>query len=134
MNGAKFTPGPYFMRGNSVYSRSPQSVDPAAFRGLDKPEINDPNLGDLYLIAESVAHEPTRRLLTHAPHLYFALKLMIAAEETVARNSFAEGDRFDDEIWRQEDPETFARVQQARRAIEWVDGTHMAAQAKEIPS
>lgn len=65
MTGA--TPGPWFEHGYSVYAPTPQDV-PAGFRGFNEPEIPGG-----YLIAESIPHDATRRLIACAPDLLAAL-------------------------------------------------------------
>ena len=64
------TPGPWFDQGYSVYSATPQDL-PAGFRGFKEPEIPGG-----YLIAESIPHDATRRLIAAAPDLLAALRMV----------------------------------------------------------
>lgn len=62
-------PGPWREHGTAVYADTPQPVDHSHYRGFDRPE------GDRgYLIAESIPHAPTRRLIAAAPDLFLAAK------------------------------------------------------------
>jgi hypothetical protein len=65
-------PGPYREIGSAIYANSPQPVDPTMFRGFTEPE------GDRgYLIAESIPHDGTRRLLTASPEVLDALEQLL---------------------------------------------------------
>lgn len=66
------TPGPWRAVGCSVYADSPQDVDPSRFRGFREPE--EPHG---YLIAESIPHDATRRLIAAAPELLAALSDLV---------------------------------------------------------
>lgn len=61
----QFTRAPWHEHGYAVYADVPQDVDHGFFRGFEQPE------GDRgYLVAESIPHAPTRRLIADAPLLY----------------------------------------------------------------
>ena len=67
---ASHTPGPYVQSGTAIYAATPQDVDHRAYRGFDDIEPGAPG----YLIAESIPHGPTRKMLTGAPEALAALQ------------------------------------------------------------
>jgi hypothetical protein len=69
------TPGPWFEQGYSVYAPTPQDVPERGFRGFREPEIPGG-----YLIAESIPHDATRRLIAAAPDLLAALEGLMPAD------------------------------------------------------
>jgi len=72
LDPTKPVPGPYYDGEVGIYADHPQPVDHTRFRGFALPEPNAPGGG--FLIAESIPHEPTRKMLTAAPDLLDALE------------------------------------------------------------
>lgn len=68
------TPGPWVERGYSVYADTPQDVDYSRFRGFNEKEARD-GVEVGYLIAESIPHNATRRLIAAAPDLLDACRV-----------------------------------------------------------
>lgn len=71
----KPVPGPYYDGEVGIYADHPQPVDHTRFRGFASPEPNAPGGG--FLIAESIPHGPTRKMLAAAPELLAALEAMM---------------------------------------------------------
>lgn len=68
------TPGPWTECGYSVYAEAPQNVDSSRFRGFDEKETRE-GVEVGYLIAESIPHDATRRLIAAAPDLLDACRV-----------------------------------------------------------
>lgn len=64
-------PGPYYDGEVGIYADHPQPVDHSRFRGFASPEPHAPGGG--FLIAESIPHGPTRKMLAAAPDMLAAL-------------------------------------------------------------
>lgn len=73
---SKHTPGPWTDYGFSVYAETPQDIRHDLYRGFDEKEFwNGSECG--FLIAESIPHKETRRLIAAAPDLLEALEAAI---------------------------------------------------------
>jgi hypothetical protein len=76
------TPGPWKAVGQAVYAETPQDIDHSRHHGYDEREP------DGFLIAESIPHEATARLIAAAPDLLAALEQVA---EWAARHDTVEG-------------------------------------------
>ena len=74
----KPTEGPYYdcPESNAITCETPQDVDHNRFGGFNKPDYDG-----RYLIAESIPHGPTRRLLAKSWDMREALKMVNAMAE-----------------------------------------------------
>lgn len=70
------TPGPYLEYRTGLYAATPQDVDHGHYRGFNNIEPGAPG----YLIAESIPHGPTRRVLSLAPEMLALLQELIDIE------------------------------------------------------